>query len=178
MKLLSSTSVPVILAKLFRDYMNLEEDHVLIQNQRFKLPADTGAFLSIVCIAEKVFGANKHYRDNEDPSDPALALVEVVVINRQETYSVQIYSQDASAIAFKDVLIAALTSDLAQSAAEKYSIKFGQQPVGVVDLSAVEGAARLNRYGITFNVLSATKTERSVPYFNSFSNPPGIVINA
>ena len=178
MKILPDTSVPVILAKLFRAYLELEEDHVLIQNQRFKLPSDAGAFLSIVCIAEKPFGTNKSYRDNEDLTDPALALIEVVAVNRQETYSVQISSQDASAIALKDVLIAALSSDLAQGYAEKYSLKFGQQPVGVVDLSAVEGAARLNRYGITFNVLSVTKTERAVPYYNEFSNPPEIVINA
>lgn len=177
MKILPDTSIPVILAKIFRGYMNLEEDHVLLQNQKFKIPVEEGAFLSIVCIAERPFGTNKSYKDN--PDTDVGGLVEVVTVNRQETYSVQIYSKDSSAIALKDVLVAALSSDLAQAAAEKYSFKLGQQPVGVVDLSAVEGAARLNRYGITFNVLSVTSTERAVLYFNQFENPPKkILINA
>lgn len=177
MKTLPDTSIPVILAKIFLGYMNLEQDHVLLQNQKFKLPDDEGAFLSIVCIAEKPFGTNKSYKDNPDLE--VGGLVEVVSVNRQETYSVQIYSRDSSAIALKDELVAALSSDLAQASAEKYSFKLGQQPVGVVDLSAVEGAARLNRYGITFNVLSVTKTERSVLYFDQFTNPPKtLLINA
>lgn len=177
---MKDSSIPVILAKLFRDYMNLEEEQVLIYNQKFKLPAEKGLFISVGLLAEKPFGTNKSYRENDDPAaDPSLALVEVIAVNRQETYSVQIYSKDESALERKDEIIAALSSDLAQAAAEKYAFKLGQQPVSMVDASGTEGAARLNRYVATFNVLSVTKTERAVPYFDQFQNPPQtLLINA
>lgn len=176
---MKDSAIPVILAKLFLSYMNLEQEQVLIYNQKFKLPPDKGLFISIALLAEKPFGTNKKYKTNPDLADPSLALVEVVSVNRQETYSVQIYSKDESALERKDEIIAALTSDLAQSAAEKYAFKLGQQPVSMVDASAVEGGARLNRYVATFNVLSVTQTERAVPYYDKFTNPPDtILINA
>ncbi len=166
-------AMPTLLAQLFRGYMTLEEEQVLIYNQKFKLPESKGIFISIAFLAEKTFGTNKNYKDTPEAAG---GRVEVISIAKQETYTVNIFSKDETALERKDEIVAALVSDRCQQMAEKHSFRVAPQPLSFVDLSAVEGGARLNRYAITFNVLCWSTSERLIEYFDKFTNPPQTIL--
>lgn len=165
--------MPTLLAQLFRDYMSLKEDHVLIYNQKFKLPDDPGIFVTVAFLAEKTFGTNKRYKDNPETAG---GRIEVISISKQQTYTVNIFSKDETALERKDEIVAALVSDRCQQMAEKHAFRVAPQPLSFVDLSATEGATRLNRYAITFNVLCWSTSERLIEYFDKFQNPPQTIL--
>lgn len=154
--------VGILLAELA-----LEEPRVVIYNQRWTLPPDEGLYVTVAFLAERNFGVSKKYVDNGDGQ-----LLEVQTRNTQEHFTINLMSRNDDAFFRKGDVIFAFNSDTAQQACEKYALRFGAIPSAFVDVSRNEGAARVNRYALTFNLLRAYDRTRLVESFNQFQIPP------
>ena len=162
-----------VLAELIRCELSIPRlpQAVSIYNQKWRIPNTDGLFINIDFLGEKLFAANTRW-ENDPTSD---GLFEQQYSCQQETYQVDVYSRDNSARMRKQEVVFALQSTRAQQLAEKYAFKIGHLPSSFVDLSEIEGAARLNRYALTFNVLRSYARTRLIEAFTEFTNPPELI---
>lgn len=164
-----------VLAALIQSEMELEDGRVLVYNSILPLPKDPKIMVAVGFVSEKVYGTNRSYSD--DPTNPE-GLIEEVSTNVSETYAIDIYSQDNSARIRKNEIIFALNSTQAERLAEQYAFRIARIPAAFVDVSQVEGAARLNRYQLTMKVLRAHSRIRTVlPYTNFSSGAKALITN-
>lgn len=162
-----------VIAGLIQSQMGLREGATSIYNQKRLLGKTSDIQVDVAWIGGKPYAANS--RAVNDPAQPDLT--EVQSVQEQEVIQVDIFSKSAEARLRKVEVIFALTGIAAQQACEKYGMRIGRIPASFVDLSEGEGAARLNRYALTFNVLRSYSLSRSVETFSTFENPPQISTN-
>lgn len=141
---------------------------VAIYNQKRRLPAKTGFYIDVAILGDVPFGVNS--RVESDPLETDL--IETVSTNVQELIAVEIFSCDDSARLRRREIIFALACQAAQNLQERYAFKIGRVPTSFVDASEIEGAARLNRYVLTFNVLRAYSQSNAVATYTEIQNPP------
>ena len=163
------TELIKVIAFLVQDYLQLPEGRGVIYNQKWLIPQDDGLFFAVQYIGEKRFGTKRVYID--DPTNPG-GLIEVQGSQTQEMYQIDLFSKDSSAREREHEVVFALNSTLSQQLQEQYSFQIGPLPSAMNDVSQVEGAARLNRYAITFKCLRAYRSERLVPAYTDFQIPP------
>jgi len=85
--------------------------------------------------------------------------------------SIDAISRGPAARDQKEQIVMALQSDYAQRQMEMNSFSIGRLPVGFVNLSYQDGAAITYRYKIDFNMQYAVPLVKSVPYFDTFTQP-------
>lgn len=160
-----------VVAELLRTELDIPPNppRVFIYNQKWDIPNIDDMFLCVTFLSDKPFAANT--RTENDPTS-ATTLNEVQSIVTQETYQIDVFSRNSEARIRKHEVIFALQSTQAQQLSEKYSFQIGHIPASFVDVSAIEAAARLNRYAITFHLLRAYTRTKAIPAFTSFQNPP------
>ena len=151
-----------VVIELIRSYMRLAQAQVVLYNQAWKIPPDNRLYISVGLLSETPYGSSCTYEENDEHT----ALLEVVQLNTREIYSINAYSYGPDALARKDEIIMAFHSTLAQQLQEKYAFKFANLPLSFVDTSAVEGAARLNRYTISLAALCARRKTSVVQYYD------------
>lgn len=169
-----------LLVGLIRAYMGLDTEQVVVYNQKWRIPADGRVYVTVGYLAQKPYAANPVYETfGQTPANPGgVGLKEVVTVNSQETFSINLFSRSDEAIMRKDEIPACLASTAAQQLCEANSIKLGRIPVSMADLSGLDGAAILNRFVITINALCARSQERVVQFYDKFPQPdPLVVIN-
>lgn len=165
-----------LIVGLIRSYMELEAEQVVVYNQKWRIPNDDRLYVTVAYLAQKPFGPCTSYEKfGGTPGNPA-GLKEVVTVNSQETFSINVYSRNEDAVQRKDEVVMALNSTAAQQLCEANSIKLGRIPVGMSDLSGQEGTAIVNRFALTINALVARSREKVVEYYDKFQ-PTGLLIN-
>lgn len=165
-----------LIVGLIRAYMGLATEQVVVYNQKWRIPSDNRLYISVGYLAQKPYAPSIAYENFGGTVEKPAGLKEVTSINSQETFTINIYSRGDEAILRKDEVLLAFSSTMAQQLCEKYAIKLGRLPVGMTDISQLDGAAILNRFAITINALCARSQERVVEYFDQFPTP-GLVIN-
>lgn len=161
-------------AELIRAFMELKIEQVVIYNPSWTIPEDDRLYITVAFLGGRPYGSSREYHMNADES----ALIEAITINKREDYSINIYSRSDEALNRKDEVVQAFNSTFAQQLSEALSIKMSLLPISFVDLSQLEGAARIYRYNLTIPVLCAKTTERVTQYFNPPEIPPkGLVID-
>ncbi len=162
-----------VCAAIIKASLALEDDQVILYNQKFDIPPDVRLYVVLSVLGTKTFGANTSY--DEDPVSGEL--LETQNVNRQEMLSVLFYSWTSEARTRNWEIPAALVSTLSQQLQEKNSISISKVPTAMLDVSEVEGTKRLNRYSLTFNVLAAYTKRQPVDYFSQFNIPPEVITN-
>ena len=157
-----------VIADLIQTQMDLAPNRVYLYNQAWNLPPDEGLFVNVGLIGKKPFGISKTY---QSVSEEMGGLLQVQSMNVQETYSVLVFSQSSAARIRNYEILYALNGDAAQQAQERYSFKIGYLPSSLVDISEIDGASRLNRYNLTFNILCGYSQSRRVEYYNTIQDP-------
>lgn len=156
-----------ILGEILRREMGLKDDQTVIANQEFRIPSDERLYLSVALLGGKTFGVSTRYE-----ADPVTGeLKESQGANRQEIVSILAYSKGSEARIRNWEIPVALKSTFSQQLQEKHSFHIGNVPTSMNDVSANEGAARLNRYSMTINLLVAYRKEAPVDYFTEFQTP-------
>lgn len=156
-----------ILADIILKELTLKPDQVLLYNQKFDIPPDYRMYVSLSVLGTKNFAGYPDY----DPDPITGDLVETQVVNRQEMISILVYSRSDEARTRNWEIPAALVSTYSEQQQEANSIKIGTLPTAVMDVSEVEGTARLNRYALTFMVLAAYKKQKPVEFYDTFQQP-------
>ena len=166
----------VLIAGLVRDGMALDGQQVTVYNEKVDIPKTAGLFVAVSYVSSRVIGNNRRYEN--DPL-PGGSLNEVLTQEVRETYQLDLMSRDNSARLRKHEALFALNNTASLQLQEAWSFRIFNVPMGFIDVSAVEGAGRLNRYAITFNVMRAFIKVAPVEYYDQFKNPPeNILINA
>lgn len=156
------------IVELLRGFMELKPARCMLYNQRWKLPEDDGIYVTVALLTSKPYGSTKSYETSLDGS----ALLEIIELRIQETYSINIFSRSQDALNRKEEVVMAFNSTAAQQMCEAHALKLATLPVSFVDTSLLEGAARLNRYTVTMAILRGTSKTNIVQYFDHFDNPP------
>ncbi len=156
-----------ILVELLLAELGLKAEQVTLYNQEFPIPPDERFYINLSILGTKTFGARNKYE--KDPVTDELR--EVQGINRQEMISLLAYSKSAEARERNWEIPLVFSSTLAEQLMEKHSFKIGRVPTSMFDVSEGEGAARINRYNITFLVLAAYQKTKDVEYFDKFATP-------
>lgn len=158
------------LVQIIRDFVGLERDQVVVYNQNWKIPPDKRLYVTVGLLYTKPYGSVRTYEERDG------ALVEVINLNTQETYDLNIYAYDREALVNKDEVIMALNSTLSQQVQEQFSFKLAKLPTSLKDLSALEGSSNLYRFQADVALLRARRKENVVQYFDKYSNP-SLIIN-
>lgn len=156
-----------VVADILQAELGLKPDQVLLYNQKFDIPPDDRLYLSLAVMGSRTFGSNTRYQSDPVSND----LTETQNVNRQEMYSLLFYSRSSESRIRNWEVPAALVSTFSQQMQEKNSLKIAQVPTAMLDVSEVDGTARLNKYSLTFNVLAAYTKTKPTQYFDRFSEP-------
>ena len=95
-------------------------------------------------------------------------------MKKRETYSVNLFSFDASAINYEPTLAMALNCTASQQLCEKYGMKIFSVSPSVVDTSALEATAMLNRTTRTVQIIRGYTVEQPAQFYDEFA---GIEVN-
>lgn len=164
------------LCALMESQMDLKTGTFIIYNQKYNIPDDDGLHGYIACVRGKPFGSSLYYQNVPATEADDARLEEVQSMNIQETYTINVYSKDGSARQRNHEVIFALHSTASQQMQERYSCRMGYIPTQMIDVSHVEGAARLNRYSLTFQLLRAYTRTRPIEFYDTFTIPPALTI--
>jgi len=164
------------LCALMESQLTLKKGSFIIYNQKYDIPNDDGLHGYISFVRAKPFGSSLGYENVPANEQLPTRLVEVQYQNVQETYSINLYSKDGSARIRNHEVIFALHSTACQQLQERYSFRMGYTPTSMTDVSHVEGAALLNRYALTFQLLRAYTRSFEIEYFDKFTIPPELTV--
>lgn len=169
-----AATTQAILVGLFRAYMGLAKDQVVVYNQKWKIPSDTRVYVTVSSLGpNKPYGATAETRLSEDASQ----LIEDVAIPSREMIGVDVYSAGPLANDRKEEIVMALNSTQGQQLCEKWAIKLARIPTTFVDASYVDGTTRITRQHLAISVLR-TRVKSSVieSYDTSTVKQPALAI--
>ncbi len=152
-----------IFVGLFRAYMGLDDDQVIVYNQKWIVPNDDRLYLVVSSLGpQRPYGASAQLEDKGDK------LVETVSIPSREVITVDLHSAGQAAVDRKEEVLMALASTLAQATCERWSLKIGRTPLSFADASRLLGTTRITRFHLAFPVLRTRSREMAVDYYDNF----------
>lgn len=160
--------VAKIVADILGDEMTLDQEHCLLGNQKWDIPADQELFLVVFDQAAPAIGAANYLDTDEASATFGKEIQQSTVLH---DVRVEMMSFDASARLRKEEPGLALASIFAQQQAEKYGIQIGRAQTPV-DASETELTGRLQKFVMHVNVTALhmkVKTPPTADYFNKFN---------
>jgi hypothetical protein len=165
----TDVEVIVLLTDLLRNQIQdstgdrLAEDQFRVYNQAVAIPEDDRDYFVVSFIRSRIYARGKtHLADGAFPVSQGVLMTEVQTQNTQETYTVSVFSAGDRARRNKEQVLFALNSDEAERLQYRFGFKIANLPEQFVDASAAEASRILNRYDISFNVLTSYTRTRSV----------------
>lgn len=165
---------------LIRKGMKLPDSQVVTYNQTIPIPKTPGIFIAVGILDSKPWAGSLSYElgSEERGGEVIGTLDEVQTVNFRDVVSIHIMSRNNDARNRRFDVGFALTGTLAAQRQDSEGFLIGKLPVGFVDSSITEGAERLNRYTMTFAVLSAKGRRGAVEYYDQFpAGSPAISIS-
>lgn len=151
-----------ILREIIKRFMNLDDQQIWLYNQNNRIAPTKGLFVMIQLLSAQPFANNS--KTGED------GMSEELMLNMQETYSVNIFSKDDSAAFRNQEVLQALQSQVAKEWQEIFQFKVPRTSSNFVNISELEGAEMLNRYAITISLLTSYYKKNIVDYYDEFEN--------
>lgn len=165
----------MLLSGLIRDYLGIPAERSYLYNQKWLIPNGPQMFQVLSVVGDQPYASSLSYANNPVTGD----LEETVLNNCRSMVQYELWSRNADARLRRFQALAALHSTACQQLCEKHGFSVAQVPTSFTDLSYVDGAARMNRYQITFAVLTAAAFTRPVEYFDQYAaTNPAFAINA
>lgn len=156
---------------IIKGYMNLDDTHCYLYNQKWLIPEDTGLYVCIGCSNIEAVGNPLKYRRTEKD----LIGINSVVIT--ESYFLEMYSYSNEARIRQPELIAAFNSDLSIRTQEFQQFSFGYIPLRFEDVSRIEASKLLNRYHSDIRVIYGRTYESVAPNWNTLGGLKTIINN-
>lgn len=153
-----------LLAALLVDQFEVPPDRVFLANQKWNIPKDDGLFFELNPVSTRLFASDTSYRTDDDTGNQ----IEVSCINTRETFGLMMFSKGDAARQRKHEIGHALSSTYAQQMCEANAVKLSNIPTEILDVSETEGAARLNKFALSFTVLRAYTRERNAAFYDKF----------
>ena len=160
---------------MMADYLCLPANHSYIYNQTWQLPTSPGPYQVLSVVSDQPYASQLSYANNPVTGD----LEETVMNNSRSVIQYELWSRNASSRQLRFKALAALHSTQCQQLCEANGFAVANVPLSFVDLSYVDGSARIDRYAITFAVLVATAFTKVTEYFDKYPKTnPTFLVNA
>lgn len=160
--------VAKIVADLLASEMGLDEQHCLLGDQKWDIPADKQLFVVVFDQAAAPIGAASYLETNPASINVDKEIQQAAVLH---DVRVEIMSFDADARLRKEEVGLALGGIASQQAGEQYGLQIGRaQPP--VNASETEVSGRLQRFVIHVNVTALHQKVKTPPgygYFDKFN---------
>jgi hypothetical protein len=146
-------------------FMEIDSSRVYIYNQDFKIPPIEGLFIVLEEKGSRPFSNTNRFTaaEEEDSAKENLSLL------TSKTFTIHIFSKNEEARLRHEEVIMALNSTLAQEQQEIFQYQLGFIPRSFLNLSELEGAGMLTRFSADIGVNVWRAKDRSVNYFDTFS---------
>lgn len=141
--------------------MDLDDDRVLVYNQKINLPTDDGLFVVVEFKHAKPFSARSSWTTDNPPQ-------EVQEVNMQEFYTIGVFSRSLEALQRKHEVYMAFASQYSQQVQEEQSFKISRC-LPFQDLSPLEETALLYRFDIEVVVLAWYEKKKTLDYYDSYT---------
>lgn len=165
----------VLLSKMTSEYLGIPAERSFIYNQKWLIPSGPQAFQVFSVVSDLPYASELSY-----DADPVTGdLQETVMSSCRSMIQWELWSRSAEARLMRIRAIGALHSTACQQLCERNGFSIASAPTAFSDLSYNDGSARINRYSITFAVLTAQADTRTVESYNKYPVPnPSFLINA
>lgn len=155
----------LVICDIIQHELELKDKQVLVYNNRADL--DTGQGLQVVVA----YLSGRPIANHNEVTDVQAGMLETQQVQVNELYQIDIMSADTSARRRKEEIVMALASVYAQQLQEKYQMSLARIPSSFVDVSDVEGAARMNRYSMTVAVNALYTKAKAAEYYDNIPSP-------
>jgi len=160
-------TTPQIICDILKEGLDLCDDQIWIGNQRRSIPEDKRLYVVVSLLTMTPYGNNA--RISESGSGLSQELTQYM----SETITVDLLSYTTEAQERYSEILAALASQYSQGLQEEQALRIFPIPSSMVDVSMVEGAARIFRIAITFTVFRKYEKILSAPYYDLIT--PGYI---
>lgn len=161
-----------LVCDIIQTQMNLPNDHIFLWDQKIFQPTDSNLYVIVSLQSCKPFGnTNKTLSTDGSMVNQFVSMyakIDIDMISRGP------YARDQ-----KEFVVMALNSIYSQQQQEANGFYLGKLPLtgGFINLSQIDGAAIPYRYRISFAMQYQANLTQSVPYYDSFINPPQVFTN-
>jgi hypothetical protein len=152
-----------IMADIILHELELTAGQVMIYNQRYTAPTTEGLYIVLAFVSAKVIG------NNNTPTDNGAVMDEVQETSVLQVIQIDVMSANEEARQRKEEIIMALNSTYAQQLQDQYLVKIASHPSDFVDVSDVEGTARMNRYTMTVMVNALYRKTKAIDFYGTFT---------
>lgn len=149
-----------ILRAIIVKEMELDDEAVMIYNQKWDIPTDDKLYMDIE------FRYSKSYSNRNSLPVIKGKATEQSDVNMQEHYTVRLFSRSTLALQRKEEVLMALASIYSQQQQESNSFRIFPT-MNIQDVSEVEASARLYRFDIDVVVMAWYSKSKIQEYYNS-----------
>jgi hypothetical protein len=162
-KLVSPQMEPIkVLALAIQQEINIPDGNVMLGLENWKIPNDTGLYLSLIYGTEQVIANN-----NYSAVDANGNFQEVQSAVMLHAIDVDIMSFDSSARVQKQAVLWALQSVNAQNLMEKYQMRIARMPQSFVPVETMEATKQLNRFRLSVMVNAVHTNVKTADFFDA-----------
>lgn len=173
MGVVANSEILKLLCDLLQDQLEIGPDRVLPYNEKWNVEKDYGIYVCLGLMNAMPFGASTRTQWNVSTSK----MEEYQILHEKHMYSLNVFSRDRSAAIRCHEIVFALNSVQSQQIQELHGFRIAHLPVSFVDATQIEGAARLHRYALTFNVIRSYERTKDISHYDNFSIPPELLTN-
>ena len=155
-----------ITCKLIQDYMNLDDRHIYLYNNKWVIPKD-----GKICV---VVGTGQE--------TPYHSFTKVNGLTEENTIlstcllNIDVFSRTREALYRKNEVLMALNTSKAQNTFNKYGFYIPKLPMAFNQIDEVDGTDILTRFNISFNMYYKTSKEYQSNYIET-SNLKGLIMD-
>lgn len=166
-------SIEKILVDIIKHELNLPDTYgsmstgdvipcVIIYAQNIKLFNTDKLQITVRTVSQRVWSNRNEFKTIQGE------FTEIQDINESRLMQVDVYSRNNDARERFWEVEAALNSVYAQEQMDKYNFKIGTMTTAQ-NISGIDGGSDINRFSITFNVLTHQQKSKVIDYYDKFS---------
>lgn len=142
---------------------------VIIYSQNIKLFNTNKLQITVRTVSQNIYSNRSEFIQNPTAEGGEDAFLEVQDINERRMMQIDVYSRNNDARErFWEVQMA-LNSVHAQQQMDLYNFKIGTISSSQ-NISGIDGASDINRFAITFSVITHQHKEKVIDYYDKFSD--------
>lgn len=154
--------VEQILVDILRTEMEMDDQDVWIAQQNFKIPPESGMYISVGMVDAQVLSVIRSSEQYE-VSTGVFTLKEITQTVQRENIQIDIFSRDTSALLRRSDVLSALRSVYSVQKQEENNFKIFTQPRNFVNTSSAEGGSNINRFTLTIATHVWYRHEKILP---------------
>jgi len=155
-----------VLAEVLQAEMSIPEGRLMLGLENWTIPVERGLYIALFYGPEVVVG-NNNYSTGGD----ATPLVEVQEVAMNHEVVVDAMSFDDEVRLKKEFILMAFASTFCREHTERNGMRINEIPTTFVAVPSLEETKQLNRFRLSFIVNALHRRIKSVPYFDTFTQP-------